>query len=78
MTYRIYIYLYLKSSISMTWGGWTDDLSGIWNFQYAVHEIGGIHMVENKFITGGTIYLNTSFVSENEVYIPYLFLHYLS
>lgn len=57
----------------MTWGGWTDDLSGIWKFKYEVHEIGGIHMVENKFITGGTIYLNTSVVSENAVYIPYVY-----
>ena len=42
----------------MTWGGWADDLSGLWKYEYEVFEVTG----EKKLITTGTIYLNTSLV----------------
>lgn len=47
----------------MSWGGWNDNLSGIWKFEYEVYEIEGTPMAEKKVITTGTIYLNTSHVS---------------
>lgn len=47
----------------MSWGGWNDDLSGIWKFEYEVYEIEGTPMAEKNVITTGTIYLNTSHVS---------------
>lgn len=55
--------LFFKNSVLMSWGGWSDDLSGIWKFEYEVYEIGGTPMAEGKVITTGTIYLNTSHVS---------------
>lgn len=52
---------FLKNSIQMTWGGWSDDLSGIWKFEYEVYDTSGTPLEER--IASGTIYLNTSHVS---------------
>lgn len=46
----------------MTWGGWNDDLSGIWKFEYDVHEIEGSPLKEKPRFAEGTIFLNTSVV----------------
>lgn len=46
----------------MTWGGWNDDLSGIWKFEYDVHEIEGSPLKEKPRFAEGTIFLNTSAV----------------
>ena len=46
----------------MTWGGWVDDLSGLWKYEYEVYEVTGTPLSEKKTITTGTIYLNTSLV----------------
>lgn len=45
----------------MTWGGWSDDLSGIWKFEYEVYDTSGTPKEER--VANGTIYLNTSHVS---------------
>lgn len=50
----------------MTWGGWSDDLSGIFKFEYEVYEIRGTPLAEEKIIATGTVYLNSSHVS----YVP--------
>ena len=46
----------------MLWGGWADDLSGIWKYEYEVFEVTGTPLKEINLITTGTIYLNTSLV----------------
>lgn len=61
----------------MTWGGWNDDLSGIWKFEYDVHEIEGIPLKEKPPIAEGTIFLNTSVVRSILVNKLNIFLHYL-
>lgn len=61
--YFITTFPFVKNSISMSWGGWSDDLSGIWKFEYEMYEIRGTPLVEGKIIATGTIYLNTSHVS---------------
>ncbi|XP_078322971.1 uncharacterized protein LOC111122905 [Crassostrea virginica] len=53
------------NSISVTWGGWTDDLSGLWKFEYEIFEVKGITLNEQIFITEGTMYLTTSLISIN-------------
>lgn len=50
----------------MTWGGWSDDLSGISKFEYEVYKIRGAPLAEGKVIATGTVYLNSSNVS----YLP--------
>ena len=51
----------------MTWGGWVDDLSGLWKYDYEVFEVKGTPLRENDLITNGTVYLNSSFVSITEL-----------
>ena len=47
----------------MTWGGWADDLSGLWKYKYEVFEVTGTPLRETDMIEEGTVYLNSSLVS---------------
>ena len=55
--------MYFYSSITVTWGGWDDALSGLWKYEYDIFEVKGTPLSEKDPIATGTVYLNTSLVS---------------